>query len=87
MSSVTTTEVLVGAASVVLVPGDADGNTAIVRNESANTVHVGGADVTVANGFPVAAGATLSFATPSGLSFHAVAAVAGSAVRVMIVDR
>ena len=87
MASVNTSEVTAGTASVVLVEGDADGKTAICHNESAVTVYVGGSDVTTTNGFPVEAGGTLSFSTPAGLSFHVVAATAGNAVRIMVLDR
>ena len=87
MASIYTSEIPVGTTSVVLVEGDADGKTAICRNDSAVTVYVGGNGVTPATGFPVEAGGTLSFSTPAGLSFHVVAATAGNAVRIMVLDR
>lgn len=62
--SVSSAAVTVTTSATALHAADADPHSVAVANVGASTVYLGGSDVTTANGFPLAAGASV----PVGLS-------------------
>lgn len=87
MASLTASEVVIGAAAVVVVASDGDGSSALISNASDTTVHIGGVGVSVAAGFPLPVGAAVSIDVPAGIAVYAVCAAEGKALRVLIADR
>ena len=78
--------VTVAATATVLstAAGDREGHRVLILNPSGGvTVYVGGADVSTANGYPVASGGTLSLALEVGEIVYGIVATGTQAVNVL----
>ena len=87
MASVSSSEVIVGTVATVIFEADADGGSVAVSNVHSSTVHIGDAGVTVAAGFPVAAGGVMSLDVGPSVKIFAVSAVGTHPVRVLVAER
>lgn len=81
--SVLASAVTVTSAATVVAVGDRDGDEVIVSNTSDSDVFVGDSLVTVASGFPVAAGATISFRLAPNAGVFGIVSGADAEVRVL----
>lgn len=83
--SVKTAEVTVGTSATALEPVDQSrgGRSVWVKNLGAETVFVGGSDVTTANGQELGAGESASFDLDAGERLYGVVAAGTEPVRVL----
>lgn len=85
--AVSSSLVSVAVTATVLHTGDGDGDSVNVINNGAAIVYVGGVGVAVADGFPVAAGGSLSMEVPPGTSVYGIVVTGTVECRVLVVDR
>lgn len=83
--AVSSGQVAVGTAPVIVFDASGDATRAIIRNQGTASVFIGGSGVTTGNGFELTSGSTLTLtsAQDSTDDFYAVAAVTGTVHRLV----